>query len=212
MMNSVYVQDIRAGDQIVLLPEWAFKTLEKHGKIEDVADFKKVRHLFNNDEIIALDAFSEYGLKKILACDNTMYTRSLGYIWCFPGEAGVPKNLDADDHDAWVKLTDRVTSISGKEIKEQLLNELVLSELKSVNPQLKDISQFYSVYSSSKNFIVLVVKPGIMGKTVISQLPQLRLAVARSILGKLEAYYELAKIAETSWFGMYLTALEEQSG
>lgn len=207
------ISETYPGDQVVVLPEWAFKTLEKKGKVEDLVDFSKVREYFTNDEIVALDAFSDKGLADCLGLSgeqkHSAYSRSPSYIWVFPAEAGNNKNMSEADSYAWQRLVSIRDSLDYRKISDQLCQDLIMGELRNVNPQLSDVSQLYSVYSGSKGLIVLVVKPGILGKNAVSQQPSLRLAVARSILGKLETYYEQAKIAQSFWFDLYLTELSQ---
>ena len=203
---------VNPGEQIVVLPDWATRTIAKHGKLDDITDFSKMRQIFNNDQIVALDKFSDEGLNRVLGLPENniqgMYSRSAGYIWCFPGEGGNNVKLNDADEYAWQRLNRIVNNHSYGNLSAQLCQDLIYAELESAGDVLTDISQCYSVYSVSKQLIILSVKPGIMGQHVSKKRKELRLAILRSVLGKLEAFYDKSKVAQSDWFSLYLTELE----
>lgn len=206
---------VTPGEQILLLPDWATRTIAKNGSLEDITNFGKTRQYFSNDQIMALDHFSSTGLNKIMGSElrgeNPLYTRSAGYIWCFPTEANNSAEMNEADRYAWTKLTRSADDHSYGKYAERLCDELIIQELEATGPVMTDVTQFYSVYSVSKQLIILSVMPGIMGKNVINKKQELRLAIIRSILGKLEAFYDQSKVAQCGWFAQYLVELNALS-
>ncbi len=202
-----------AGEQVVVLPDWAFNTLARKGKVEDVIDFTKMRQWFSQEQLVALDKFSEYGLSIFWSggaipdpsFHDRKYTRSLGYIWYFPDEAG--EALNADETNRYAK-----NQISGlgdnREYSNKLVTQYILEALRDVPKDTIDIHQSYSVYSASDKLIVVALNQGVLAPVIFNRKEELRLSILRSVVEKLQEYYDHPVVHSTIWFEWYLTELD----
>lgn len=202
------------GDQVHVIPDWAFKTLAKKGNIEDLVNFSKMRQWFTQEQLTAIDRFSARGLTTVFGFESTfssgnrvneIYSRSVGYSWFFPQEAGVSENGTDADKYARSKLSDLD---SNYEYADKLVNEYVVDYFKQQPASKIDLHQSYSVYSASDKLIVLALGQGILSPSILTRKDELRVLILRSILEKLEMYYELHVVHKTSWFELYLKELD----
>jgi len=71
-----------------------------------------------------------------------------------------------------------------------------------------DLHQSYSVYSASNKLIVVALNQGILSPVIYNRKEELRLTILRSVIEKLQMYYDLNVVHKTSWFEYYLTELD----
>lgn len=201
------------GDQVVVIPDWAYNQLAKKGKIEDVVNFEKMRQWFTQDQLVALDRFSGDGLSIFWTGGSiphpsnrqSKYTRSLGYIWYFPEEAGQSKNGNEADKYAKNQMSDLVHN---EAYSVKLVNQYILDHLKQDAANKVDLHQSYSVYSASNKLIVVALNQGILSPVIFTRKEELRLTILRSVIEKLQMYYDLNVVHKTNWFEWYLTELD----
>jgi len=210
-----FFMNVQPGDQVVVIPDWAYNQLAKKGKIEDLVNFEKMRQWFTQDQLVALDRFSQDGMS-IFWCGGTVprvgarapgakYTRSLGYIWFFPEEAGQSKNGTETDRYAKNQLSD-LSDNDAYSVK--LVEQYILDHLKQDAANKVDLHQSYSVYSASNKLIVVALNQGILSPVIYNRKEELRLTILRSVIEKLQMYYDLNVVHKTSWFEYYLTELD----
>jgi hypothetical protein len=202
------------GDQVIVIPDWVMKTLSKKGKVEDLVNFSKMRQWFTQEQLIAMDRFSDDGLTMFWTNgslpaqgdNDRKYTTSLGYNWYFPHDVGQSDN--GTEADTYAK--DQISRVKdNREYSEKLVNDYVLDYFKQPGVDKIDLSQSYSVYSSSSKLIVVALNQGCMSPIIYNRKEELRLSILRSIVGKLQMYYDLNVVHKTNWFGWYLTELEQ---
>lgn len=210
-MSSLFLKSI-PGDQVCIIPMWAFKTLAKKGQIEDLYNFSKMRSYFSQEQLLAIDAFSGNGLSvlwyngNIYDKDHLLNTRNVGYNWCFNESAGVSDN--GTEADRYVK--DKLSDLgSNKEYTNSVVKEYVLSYLSDVPSNKIDLLQSYSVYSSSDKLIVLALNQGITSTEILTRVKELRLMILRSMVDALKLYYPPHIVHQTSWFELYLKELDQ---
>lgn len=201
------------GDQVVVIPDWAYKTLAKKGKPEDVANFSLMRQWFTQEQLVALDAFSGCGINMFwnggqiphISDRNQKYAKSLGYIWFFPEESGTSQN--GTDADRYAK--NQMSELADKrEYSDKLVSQYVLDHLRQDAANKVDLHQSYSVYSASNKLIVVALNQGILSPTIFNRKEELRLTILRSVIEKLQMYYDLNVVHKTNWFEWYLTELD----
>lgn len=204
------------GDQVVVIPDWVYKTLAAKGKIEDLMNFAKMRQWFSQDQLIAIDVFSHNALSTLWyngAYDIDMNnpwdhaTRSLGYCWFFPEDHGQSVNGNQSDDYAKNKISSLGDLSQNKPYSLKLVEEYIFDELRAPNKNNIDINQSYSVYSGSDKLIVVVLNQGCLAPLVLERRNELRLSILREVLKKLQAYHALNVVAKTKWFEWYLTEL-----
>ncbi|BCM95162.1 hypothetical protein [Burkholderia phage FLC6] len=205
--------NVNPGDQVVVIPDWAYRQLAKKGKIEDVLNFSLMRQWFTQEQLVALDAFSGDGLS-IFWTNGTIphvsdrrqkYTKSLGYLWFFPEEAGQSVNGTEADKYARNQISELADK---KEYSLKLVNQYVLDHLKQEAANKVDLHQSYSVYSASSKLIVVALNQGILSPVIFNRKEELRLSILRSVVEKLQQYYDLNVVHKTNWFEWYLTELD----
>jgi hypothetical protein len=200
------------GEQVVVIPDWVYRTLAKKGQIEDLVNFSKMRQWFTQEQLVAIDAFSENGLSVFWHGGNlpqpnyqhTKYTRSLGYIWYFPGDAGqsdITNEADKYSRNQLAGLNQNT------EYTSKLVKEYVLDPLKETPKDKVDLSQSYSVYSGSDKLIVVALNQGVLSPVILQRHTELRLHILRSVVQKLEQYYDLNVVHKTKWFEWYFHEL-----
>jgi hypothetical protein len=201
------------GDQVHVIPDWVYRTLAKKGQIEDLVNFSKMRQWFTQEQLVAIDAFSRNGLSILwngsavpkLGGGKEVCTRSIGYSWYFPEEAGQSKN--GSDTDKYVR--DQVSQlVDNKEYGTKMVDQYILDYFKEPGANKIDLHQSYSVYSASNKLIVLALGQGILSPVIFTRKEELRLAILRSIIEKLQMYYDLSTVHNTSWFELYLNELD----
>lgn len=202
-----------AGEQVVVLPDWAFKTLSLKGKPEDVINFSKMRQWFTQEQLVAIDRFSDDGFSIFWSGgalpsqgDATRkYTRSIGYIWYFPDEAG--EALNGSETDKYAK--NQISRLGdNREYTAKLVDQYILSELREPPKDTIDLHQSYSVYSASDKLIVVALNQGVLSPVIFKRKEELRLSIMRSVIAKLQEYYDLPVVHSTNWFEWYLTELD----
>lgn len=209
---------VSPGDQVVLVPDWVLKTVAKKGRVEDIVNFALMRQWFNQEQLVAMDDFSSDGLSYLWGSDNGIakpaadspyrrYTKSLGYTWFFPEESGQSKN--GSDADQYAKV--QVSTLSdNKAYTAKLVDEYIIDYLKQPPVDKIDLHQSYSVYSGSDKLIVLALGQGVLNPVVYNRKQELRISILRSIVEKLQMYYDPHVVHATDWFGHYLTELDLQ--
>ena len=206
----------RPGDQVHVIPKWAFKTLAVKGQIEDLVNFSKMRQWFTQEQLVAIDGFSKVGLGVLFtpttpqAIQGSVHTdcysgRSIGYSWFFPEDAGVSVNGNDADKYARNQLSDLANN---PEYAMKMVDQYVLDYFKGVPGNTIDLYQSYSVYSSSDKLIVLALDQGILSTAILTRKEELRLTILRSIVEKLQMYYESHVVHNTQWFELYLKELD----
>lgn len=208
-----FFMNVHPGDQVVVIPDWAYKQLAKKGKIEDLVNFEKMRQWFTQEQLVALDRFSEDGLS-IFWCGGTIphiadrsrrYTKSLGYLWFFPEEAGQSQNGNEADKYAKNQLSELADN---QEYSVKLVNQYIVDHLKQDAANKVDLHQSYSVYSASNKLIVVALNQGILSPVIFNRKEELRLTLLRSVIEKLQMYYDLNVVHKTNWFEWYLAELD----
>lgn len=206
----------RPGDQVCIIPGWAAKILMKKGQIADLPNFAKMRQWFTQEQLVAIDAFSRIGLG-VLYCPTTArqiqgnpntdcYTgRTVGYTWFFHEDAGVSQNGNAADNYAKDQLSELA---SNPEYAMKMVDQYVLEYFKQTPEDNVDLRQSYSVYSASDKLIVLALDQGILSPAILTRKEELRLMILRSIVEKLQSYYDLHVVHDTQWFELYLKELD----
>lgn len=200
------------GEQVVVIPDWVYRTLAKKGQIEDLVNFSKMRQWFTQEQLAAIDAFSDNGLSIFWHGGNlpkpnyqhTKYTRSLGYIWFFPGDAGqsdITNEADKYSRNLLSGLNQNT------EYTSKLVKEYVLDPFKETPKDKVDLSQSYSVYSGSNKLIVVALNQGVLSPVILPRHMELRLHILRSVVQKLEEYYDLNVVHRTKWFEWYFNEL-----
>lgn len=200
------------GEQVVVIPDWVYRTLAKKGQIEDLVNFSKMRQWFTQEQLVAIDAFSEQGLSIFWHGGNlpkqnyqhTKYTRSLGYIWYFPGDAGQSDITNEADKYSRNQLSGLNQNT---EYTSKLVKEYILDPLKETPKDKVDLSQSYSVYSGSNKLIVVALNQGVLSPVILPRHMELRLHILRSVVQKLEEYYDLNVVHRTKWFEWYFNEL-----
>ena len=89
-----------------------------------------------------------------------------------------------------------------------MVDQYVLDYFKGVPGNTIDLYQSYSVYSSSDKLIVLALDQGILSTAILTRKEELRLTILRSIVEKLQMYYESHVVHNTQWFELYLKELD----
>uniref|UniRef100_A0AAU7PFA2 Uncharacterized protein n=1 Tax=Burkholderia phage vB_BgluM-SURPRISE13 TaxID=3159457 RepID=A0AAU7PFA2_9VIRU len=203
----------RPGEQVVVIPDWAYKQLAKKGKPEDVVNFSLMRQWFTQEQLVALDSFSGDGLSIFwtngtiphVTDRNQKYTKSLGYTWYFPEDSGVSRN--GTDADTYAK--NQMSELADNKVYSgKLVEQYVLDHLKQDANNKVDLHQSYSVYSASNKLIVVALNQGILSPAIFNRKEELRLAILRSVIEKLQMYYDLNVVHKTNWFEWYLTELD----
>jgi hypothetical protein len=201
------------GDQVHVIPDWAYNQLAKKGKIEDLVNFQKMRQWFTQEQLVALDRFSEDGLSIFwtngtiphIADRQRKYTRSLGYTWYFPEEAGQSQNGNDADRYAKNQLSELADN---QDYSTKLVQQYIVDHLKQDATNKVDLHQSYSVYSASNKLIVVALNQGILSPVIFNRKEELRLTILRSVVEKLQMYYDLNVVHKTNWFEWYLTELD----
>lgn len=204
----------RPGDQVLVIPNWAARILTKKGQIADVVNFAKMRQWFTQEQLVAIDVFSTYGLDvlyrpNIGATDpytnEVSYSNSASWHWFFPESSGVSQNgSDADKY-----AQDQLSSLRDNKVyAKKMLDQYVLGYFAQDPEDKIDLHQSYSVYSASDKLIVLALGQGILSPAILTRKEELRLLILRSIVEKLEMYYESQIVHGTSWFELYLKELD----
>lgn len=206
----------RPGDQVHVIPDWVYRTLARKGRIEDLVNFSKMRQWFTQEQLVAIDCFSNAGLSIFWNGgnipnprdhDNERYTRSLGYTWYFSEEAGQSKITDEKD----IYVRDQISKLAdNKEYAARMAKEYILDPFKDNAADKVDLHQSYSVYSSSDKLVVVALNQGVLSPVIFNRKEELRLSILRSIVEKLQEYYDLNVVHGTKWFGWYLTELDVQ--
>lgn len=207
----------RPGDQVHVIPGWVYETLAKKGRIEDLVNFSKMRQWFTQEQLVAIDHFSHNGLAVLWHGTVAPYygagrnsepgveSRSIGYSWFFPNEAGVSDNGNATDEYS----RNQISSLAdNREYAIKMADQYVTDYFKEQPVDKIDLHQSYSVYSASDKLIVLALGQGIMTPAILNRKEELRLLILRSIVEKLQMYYELHVVHNTSWFELYLKELD----
>lgn len=206
--------DDEPGQQVMVIPDWVFKTLAKKGQIDDLFNFSKMRQWFTQEQLVAIDVFSEHGLSLFWSNGNfdmsfndvlSRNTRSVGYTWYFPEGQGVSEN--GNDADSYVK--NQISGLSeNKEYSLKLVRDYVLDELRGIQANGKDGNQSYSVYSPSNKAILIVLNQGCLSPPALKYKEEVRLSILRDVLKKMYQYYDLNVVNKTKWFEWYLTELD----
>jgi hypothetical protein len=205
--------NVNPGDQVVVIPDWAYRQLAKKGKIEDVLNFSLMRQWFTQEQLVALDAFSGDGLSIFwtngqiphVSDRRQKYTKSLGYLWFFPEEAG--QSVNGTEADKYAK--NQISELADKkEYSGKLVNQYVLDHLKQDAANKVDLHQSYSVYSASSKLIVVALNQGILSPVIFNRKEELRLSILRSVVEKLQQYYDLNVVHKTNWFEWYFSELD----
>jgi hypothetical protein len=201
------------GEQVVVIPDWVYRTLAKKGQIEDLVNFSKMRQWFTQEQLVAIDAFSNNGLSVFWTGGSLdlmrrhpdeKYSRSLGYIWYFPGDAGqsdITNEVDKYSRNQLSGLSQNT------EYTSKLVKEYILDPFKETPKDKVDLSQSYSVYSGSDKLIVVALNQGVLSPVIIPRHTELRLHILRSVVQKLEQYYDLNVVHKTKWFEWYFREL-----
>lgn len=203
----------RPGDQVVVIPDWVYRTLAKKGQIEDLVNFSKMRQWFTQEQLVAIDAFSGNGLSIFWnngqlskpGDHNDRYTRSAGYLWIFPKDAGQSEMTGEADKYAWNQIS---ALADNKDYSAKLVNQYILDPLKEAPANKIDIHQSYSVYSASDKLIVVALNQGALAPVIFNRKEELRLSIIREVIKKLQAYYDLNVVHKTHWFEWYLQELD----
>lgn len=209
----MYLSNRMAGEEVIILPDWAYRTLAKKGRVEDVANFSKMRQWFSQEQLIAIDQFSQQGLSVFWHNGNFVNqpggpmercANSLSYLWFFPGDAAVSEN--GTDSDSYAK--NQLSNLSdNKTYSLKLVEEHILCGLRTPNRDTIDLDQSYSVYSGSSKLIVVVIKDGILAPLMLNRLDTLRLSIIRSIVKTLQQYHDPNVVNGSRWFTWYLQEL-----
>lgn len=205
------MMSVDPGRQVVVVPMWAVRIIKE---LADLPNFTKVRQVFTQEQIVALEAFSHIGLdifyhKEPLPSKNSPHTareagRSLGYLWFFPEEARNTANLTEADRQAMIQSA----HLSDNHVyADQMVKDHVYEFFKRPANQQLNIHQSYSVYSVSEGLIVLALDQGILSPSIYTRREELRLEILRKVIQELRNYYEPHVVHQTSWFDLYLREL-----
>lgn len=199
-------------DKIIVVPDWVVATVNKRGHLSDILNFSKMRQWFNQEQLVAMSAFSRFGLNILSVpfsvnptSSETMFHRSLGYAWYFPeDQGGSPNGSEADTHakNAMSRLEENVQYVN------EMVDTYVVEHLKDPATNKVDLSQSYSVYHVSEKMIVLSFNRGLLSPASIARKDELRLSILRSVLEKLYGLHEMHEVHKSVWFGQYLAALQ----
>lgn len=203
----------RPGDQVVVIPDWVYRTLAKKGQIEDLVNFAKMRQWFTQEQLVAIDAFSGCGLSIFWnggklpspSANLDYYTRSIGYNWIFPKDSGQSEMTNEADKYAWSQIS---ALADNKEYSAKLVNQYILEPFKDAPANKIDIHQSYSVYSASDKLIVVALNQGVLSPVIFNRKEELRLSIIREVIKKLQMYYDLNVVHKTHWFEWYLQELD----
>lgn len=206
----------RPGEQVHVIPNWAFKILAAKGQIEDLVNFSKMRQWFTQEQLVAIDAFSSIGIEVLYAQVSRdsitkpgrqlgYSSKSVGYSWFFPEDVGVSVNGNDADKYARGQLS---TLADNPGYAMKMVDQYVLDYFKQSPEDKIDLHQSYSVYSSSDKLIVLALGQGILSTAILTRKEELRLTILRSIVEKLQMYYESHVVHDTAWFELYLKELD----
>lgn len=200
------------GDQVHVIPDWVYRTLARKGQIEDLVNFSKMRQWFTQEQLVAIDKFSHNGLSILWNGGNMpkpgdfneRSTRSIGYSWYFPEGAG--QSEIKSDTDVYVR--NQISKLGdNKEYAAKMVSQYILDPFKEAPANKIDLHQSYSVYSASDKLVVVALNQGILSPVILNRHPELRLSILRSIVEKLQSYYDLNVVHQTCWFDWYLIEL-----
>ena len=219
----MYVSKVEPGRQVYVLPKNLFDILgEKLDTPTEIFRFPKMRTILTQDQLVALAYFSSHEVRRILGLtlgkDPTRVEGLYGnitYPWYFPGEAGLAvSKTEADQYalDAISQMVDggiNTTQFSQQyqQMAKALCDDLIMTELKTPIPALSNVSSLYSVLAMNARQIFLVLNPGFLSQMANKRQQELRRSLYRSILGKLDMYYERAEVARSDWFDGYIKHL-----
>lgn len=207
------ITKVRPGDQVITVPGWVVQTINRNGQLTDVANFAKMRQWFTQEQLVAMAAFSDFGLNILNGPYTTSknssgpksYHRSLFYVWFFSEEHGVAKNGDEADNYAKCQLSNLEENDA---YRYQMVNEYVVSYFAQPTSNQVDLSQSYSVYPVSEKLVVLALNQGLMTPGIYDRKDELHLMVLRTVLEKLYGLHPPHEVHKSDWFSWYLAALE----
>ena len=216
----MYVSKVEPGRQVTVLPKNLFDILgDKLDRPADIFHFPKMRKVLTQDQLTALAYFDDVEVKnalgQVLFCQprncEGLY-RSITYPWYFPGEAGmaVPKTeadqyaLDSISQMVGGGIAPKAFDGEYRQMAKALCDDLIMTELKTPAPALSSVASLYSVLAMNARQIFLILNPGFLSQLASNRQQELQRSLYRSILGKLDMYYEKAEVARSDWFSGYM--------